>query len=117
MTDQQAVVVHVSDGSEAAAGRDEMIVRLDARQLADAADGQRKRRRRLRDGRLLIVHAIERKFQSGDVDIVVVIETRLVVNVVVVEVEVIVTLHREEGVRGRIRRFLCRRIFLKQFST
>ena len=121
-TNQQTVVVHVTNGTQASARRDKMIVWFHAGQLADAADGQRQRRGRLRKGRLPVLKVVERKLQWSDVvdeipadallDVIVVVVV-VVIGVVVVEIEVVVTLHGEEGVRRSVQVFLSDGIFLK----
>ena len=100
MTDQQAVVVNVSDGAEASAGRDQMVVRLHARQLADPADRQRQGRRRLRNGRLVILEIGRRKLHGRSL-FVEIVDRFSDVDLEVVEFEVVVALHGEERVRGR----------------
>ena len=116
-TNQQTVVVHVTNGTQASARRDKMIVWFHAGQLADAADGQRQRRGRLRKGRLPVLKVVEGKLQWSDVadallDVIVVVVV-VVIGVVVVEIEVVVTLHGEEGVRRSVQVFLSDGIFLK----
>ena len=113
--------MHVSNGTEASARRNEMVVWLHAGQLADAADGQRQRRRRLRDGRLPVLEIVKRKLQGSDAVAeipadallhVVVVVVVVVIDVTVVKIKVVVTLHREEGVRRTVRVFLADGIFL-----
>ena len=87
-THQQAVVVHVSNGTEASARRNEVVVWLHAGQLADAADGQRQRRRRLWDGRLPVLEIVKRKLQGSDA--VAEIPADALLHVVVVVVVVVI---------------------------
>ncbi len=86
-----------------------MIVRLHARELANSTNRQGERRRRLRYCRLVILEICRRKLHRRMLLEIVVVD-RFVVDIVAVEIEVVVALHREEGVRGRsggsCRRFL-----------
>ncbi len=101
--------MNVSDGAEASAGRDQMVVRLHARQLANPADRQREGRRRLRNGRLVILEIGRRKLH-GRSFFVEIVDRFSDVDVDVVEFKVVVALHGEERVRGRGGGFL----FLKK---